>query len=69
MATSVNDSDLCNQSSFLGEWVRGVLSVSGGEIGRVTMVDMLKGTFRGVYEEGEVLEDSREVEGSVGEDT
>lgn len=69
MATSVKDSDLRIQSSFLGECVREVLSVSGGETGWVTMVDMLKGTFRGVCEEGEGLEDSREVEGSVGEDT
>jgi hypothetical protein len=33
------------------------------------MVDMLKGTFRSGFEVGEILAASKEVEGSVGEET
>jgi hypothetical protein len=60
----VNDPDRRSQSAGCEVWVRVLLPVSGGGTERVTMVDMLDGTFRDVDGEGDNPEASTGVEGS-----
>ncbi len=62
---SVEESDLFSHSRVLEVWGRTVLEVSGGETARATMVDMARGTFRGVLGEEDCVNLSAGEEGSL----